>query len=138
MTNRQMTWTDLTECVSNGVPTCRFARAPSVQMQYDKYRSRLMDQGTDVAMYVKDNVLGEMDVCIVPNAFPYDLGLNILHYVLFTKNEMTLDECHNTVAKHLTPSVEFICFRNPVRAQSIPGVIHYQIFIQKYKRLGLT
>ena len=105
--------------------------------KYNKNKKYLNKNNINQNQYIIDKYLSDKKYVINENAYPYNIDKNMAHYVLWVHpnyiNKINDLEVCNIITNKMTELSfdEYFCFENHVKAKSILGVPHYQVFFRK-------
>ena len=105
-------------------------RTSVIQTIYNEY----LKQGEDKICDIISKRFGSENFTVIENAFPYDVGNGILHYLIFVKPSTTLStEFINRLVTGLKVGfnkTESLCFEMPSLKRSLPCLQHFHIFLK--------
>jgi hypothetical protein len=112
-------------------------RTNEILEKYNKHKKYLKSNNINQSQYIINKYLNDKKYFINENAYPYNIGQNMAHYVLWIHpNYITkisdLEVCNIITNKMIELGYnEYFCFENHIKAKSILGVLHYQVFFRK-------
>ena len=112
-------------------------RTDQIIEKYNKHKKILKKNNIDQNEYIIDKYLSNKKYSINQNAYPYNIDKNMDHYVLWIHpnyiNKINDWEVCNIITNKMKELDfnEYFCFENHLKAKSILGVPHYQIFFRK-------
>lgn len=122
-----ITWSDLQS------PDRRMYRSLIVQSRYSQRLVELQSIGLSSEEYIRQHVLLDHNLVLIRNEFPYDVSPTIEHWVLWVAPpiELLLDAARELVLEVFGISSEdLIIFENSFREKSVPGLLHYHVFVR--------
>ena len=66
---------------------------------------------------------------LIYNDFPYSITDDVLHLVLWSDENLTIEEGEKILNKKLK-GLKYIFYRNPEYLRSVPAVFHFQVFVK--------
>jgi hypothetical protein len=112
-------------------------RKKDVIKKYNLHKQYLKNNNIDQTHYIINKYLQDKKYSIEKNGYPYNIDENMEHYVLWVHpnyiNKITDKEICSIIIKKMNEIKfdEYFCFENHIKAKSILGVPHYQIFYKK-------
>lgn len=68
---------------------------------------------------------------IMDNEYPYALSSDVLHKVIWSADELTVDEYRPHLNKHFSDNdYDIVMYMNPPQLKSVPGVHHCHAFMR--------
>ena len=116
-----------------------FNRLSHIEDDYQHYQKLIKENNVSINDVVLSNVFGSLDDTvkwtIIPNEFPYYLGENIDHLLLWIHptcsfNTKQIETIINNELNE-TEYVEWIFFQNKKNNRSVDGIEHYHIMVLK-------
>lgn len=87
-----------------------------------------------IRMEILENLIGNNDICLIPNNFPYTRLLQNLpkvkHYCLWSKKDRLFPEIIEQKIKKSFPENDFFWFENSEIIKSIPEIWHCHVFVK--------
>lgn len=134
-------------------------RSPSDQLLYEKFKNKVLLEYDTMEDYIKINYLNyktatkptvnktmnktnkiakhtsaSLDYRLVQNNYPYNIGNNIRHYVLFSARSLSEKEQLEIINDTLyVKNKHFIYFTNSYDKRSIKNLWHSHVLIQDVK-----
>lgn len=113
--------------VRAGETVARLARTTEMQEKYEAHKK----QNPDLQSFIMSHYLKDCDSCLLRNKFPFPLEPNVSQYVLWLKTPRTFEHVERLVQTAFFPK-RIALYENPQDWKSIPGVIHYHIFVEDF------
>ena len=131
------TWQFLKQFTITKPPKITLYRDVETDRNYDKLRSTLKNKGISTTDYLKDKLFGRhnkfKEYRFIKNDFRYNVSSNIQHYNLWLNPMVDLHMDNNKIKIFLDKILvnkHYIVFKNLPQNMSVPGIIHYHIFIK--------
>ena len=112
-------------------------RTYDVIEKYKKHKEYIKKNNINQNNYIINKFLSDKKYSINKNAYPYNIDKNMAHYVLWIHpnyinkiNDLEVSNIIINKMKELNFN-EYFCFENHIKAKSILGVLHYQVFFRK-------
>ena len=112
-------------------------RSNKIMEIYDKHKFFLKENNINQNDYIINKYLSDKKYSIQKNAYPYNITNNMEHYVLWIHpnyiNKINDFEICNIITNKMKELSfnEYFCFENHIKAKSILGVPHFQVFFRK-------
>jgi hypothetical protein len=120
-------------------------REPSIDAQYTEYRNTMLETWVSIEDVIKVKYLGankelnsqgyytaqnfdEMRYALEFNEYPYAIGDNILHLVLWSSEPLTKDIIEEILRDELL-QLDYFWFEQVVDQKSVKGVWHVHVFV---------
>ena len=112
-------------------------RTYDVIEKYKKHKEYIKKNNINQNNYIINKFLSDKKYSIDKNEYPYNIDKNMAHYVLWIHpnyinkiNDLEICNIITNKMKELNFN-EYFCFENHIKAKSILGVLHYQVFFRK-------
>ncbi len=112
-------------------------RTDEILEKYNKHKKYLKSNNINQNQYIINKYLADKKYAINENAYPYNIDQNMAHYVLWIHPNYITKISDSEVCNIITNKMielsynEYFCFENHIKAKSILGVLHYQVFFRK-------
>jgi len=105
--------------------------------KYKKHKEYIKKNNINQNQYIINKYLSDKKYSINKNEYAYNIDKNMAHYVLWIHpnyiNKINDLEVCNIITNKMKELGfnEYFCFENHIKAKSILGVLHYQVFFRK-------
>ncbi len=105
--------------------------------KYENHKKFLKNKNINLDNYIINKYLSDKCYYITKNEYPYNITDDMLHYVLWIHpnyiNKINDKEVSKIIINKMNELDydEYFCFENHIKAKSILGVPHYQVFYRK-------
>jgi len=112
-------------------------RSTKIIELYNKHKIFLKKNNINSNGYIINKYLSDCKYSIQRNAYPYNITNNMEHYVLWVHPNYIKKIKDTEVCSIITNKMkeikfdEYFCFENHIKAKSILGVPHFQVFFKK-------
>jgi hypothetical protein len=106
-------------------------RKPEVERKYADFKVELAERGISLETHIRDNILCGKPYVFAQNQFPYDVEAGVVHLVMWIDQnvgQISLEEAQKIAAENYH-ECEIVVYINSTTNQSVPSVLHYQVFL---------
>jgi hypothetical protein len=120
-------WTDLKK-YDMSQPQESFSRTSEVAKKYNDHKHRLKSKGITIEQHIKQTILNDAAHALVDNEFRYNIDDAISHKLFWSTQSVSMSEARKLAIDYYNPR-DIIILENPLHMRSVPGLLHYHIFL---------